>query len=158
MQIELAVTVNGHEKRLSVATNRTVADLLREDLNLTGCRVACDGEVCGSCTVLIDGQPAAACSTFAFEVDGTSIETIEGLAENDVLHAIQQAFLETNAFQCGFCTSGFVMSVKALLTIDPAPTDDTIRQWLKSNICRCTGYQTILDATRLAARRIGIPA
>jgi carbon-monoxide dehydrogenase small subunit len=158
MQIELAVTVNGQEKRLSVATNRTVADLLREDLNLTGCRVACDGEVCGSCTVLIDGLPAAACSTFAFEADGSSIETIEGLAENDVLHAIQQAFLETNAFQCGFCTSGFVMSVKALLTIDPAPTDDTIRHWLKSNICRCTGYQTILDATRLAARRIGIPA
>ena len=158
MQIELAVTINGQQKRVSVATNRTVADLLREDLNLTGCRVACDGEVCGSCTVLIDGSPMAACSTFAFEADGTSIETIEGLAENDVLHAIQQAFLETNAFQCGFCTSGFVMSVKALLAVDPAPSDDAIRQWLKSNICRCTGYQTILDATRLAARRIGLPA
>jgi carbon-monoxide dehydrogenase small subunit len=158
MQIELAVTINGQERRLSVATNRTAADLLREDLNLTGCRVACDGEVCGACTILIDGQPAAACSTFAFELDGSSVETIEGLPEKDTLHAIQQAFLDTNAFQCGFCTAGFVMSVKALLAVHPAPTDDAIRQWLKSNICRCTGYQTILDATRLAARRIGVPA
>jgi carbon-monoxide dehydrogenase small subunit len=158
VQIELAVTINGQQKRLSVATNRTVADLLREDLNLTGCRVACDGEVCGACTILIDGQPAAACSTFAFELDGSSVETIEGLPENDTLHTIQQAFLETNAFQCGFCTAGFVMSVKALLAVYPAPTDDAIRQWLNSNICRCTGYQTILDATRLAARRIGVPA
>ncbi|WP_027519128.1 (2Fe-2S)-binding protein [Bradyrhizobium sp. WSM1417] len=158
MQLELSFTINGQEKRLNVAANRTVADLLREDLNLTGCRVACDAEVCGSCTVLIDGRPAAACSTFAFEADGAFIETIEGLAENDVLHAIQQAFLETNAFQCGFCTSGFVMSVKALLKVDPSPTDDAIKEWLKSNICRCTGYQPILQATRLAAKRIGVPA
>jgi carbon-monoxide dehydrogenase small subunit len=155
MQIDLTVNVNGQEKMLSVATSRTVADVLREDLNLTGCRVACDGEVCGSCTILIDGLPAAACSTFAFQVDGSRIETIEGLSAGGDLHVIQQAFLEANAFQCGFCTSGFIMSVKALLAVDPAPTDDTIREWLKSNICRCTGYQTILEATRRAAKRIG---
>jgi aerobic carbon-monoxide dehydrogenase small subunit len=155
MQIDLTVNVNGQEKMLSVATSRTVADVLREDLNLTGCRVACDGEVCGSCTILIDGLPAAACSTFAFQVDGSRIETIEGLSAGGDLHVIQQAFLEANAFQCGFCTSGFIMSVKALLAVDPAPTDDTIREWLKSNICRCTGYQTILEATRRAANRIG---
>src|ERR1700737_1775105 len=117
MQIELAVTVNGQQKRLSVATSRTVADVLREDLNLTGCRVACDGEVCGSCTILIDGLPAAAFSTFAFKVDGSRIETIEGLSAGGDLHVIQQAFLEANAFQCGFCTSGFIMSVKALLAV-----------------------------------------
>jgi carbon-monoxide dehydrogenase small subunit len=158
MQIDLTVNVNGQEKVLSVATSRTVADVLREDLNLTGCRVACDGEVCGSCTVLIDGLPAAACSTFAFQVDGSRIETIEGLSAGGDLHVIQQAFLEANAFQCGFCTSGFIMSVKALLAVDPAPTDDTIREWLKSNICRCTGYQTILEATRRAAKRMGVSA
>jgi aerobic carbon-monoxide dehydrogenase small subunit len=155
MQIDLTVNINGQERLLSVATSRTVADVLREDLNLTGCRVACDGEVCGSCTVLIDGLPAAACSTFAFQVDGSRIETIEGLSAGGDLHVIQQAFLEANAFQCGFCTSGFIMSVKALLAVDPAPTDDAIREWLKSNICRCTGYQTILEATRRAAKRIG---
>jgi carbon-monoxide dehydrogenase small subunit len=158
MQIDLTLNVNGQEKMLSVATSRTVADVLREDLNLTGCRVACDGEVCGSCTVLIDGLPAAACSTFAFQVDGSRIETIEGLSAGGDLHVIQQAFLEANAFQCGFCTSGFIMSVKALLAVDPAPTDDTIREWLKSNICRCTGYQTILEATRRAAKRMGVSA
>jgi carbon-monoxide dehydrogenase small subunit len=158
MQIDLTLNVNGQEKLLSVATSRTVADVLREDLNLTGCRVACDSEVCGSCTVLIDGLPAAACSTFAFQVDGSRIETIEGLSAGGDLHAIQQAFLEANAFQCGFCTSGFIMSVKALLAVDPAPTDDTIREWLKSNICRCTGYQTILEATRRAAKRMGVSA
>jgi len=155
MQIDLTININGQERLLSVATSRTVADVLREDLNLTGCRVACDGEVCGSCTVLIDGLPAAACSTFAFQVDGSRIETIEGLSVGGDLHVIQQAFLEANAFQCGFCTAGFIMSVKALLAVDPAPTDDTIREWLKSNICRCTGYQTILEATRRAAKRIG---
>jgi carbon-monoxide dehydrogenase small subunit len=158
MQIDLTVNINGQERLLSVATSRTVADVLREDLNLTGCRVACDGEVCGSCTVLIDGLPAAACSTFAFQVDGSRIETIEGLSAGDDLHVIQQAFLEANAFQCGFCTAGFIMSVKALLAVDPAPTDDTIREWLKSNICRCTGYQTILEATRRAAKRMGVSA
>jgi aerobic carbon-monoxide dehydrogenase small subunit len=157
MKVELSVEVNGRRHSLSVATNRTLAEMLREDLNLTGCRVACDGEVCGSCTVIIDGQPAAACSTFAFQINGSQIETIEGLSHDGNLHPIQQAFLEANAFQCGFCTAGLVMSVKALLAFNPAPDDQTILDWLKSNVCRCTGYQSILAATQLAAKRIANP-
>jgi carbon-monoxide dehydrogenase small subunit len=154
MQIELNIDVNGRGHSLSVPTNKTLAELLREDFNLTGCRIACDGEVCGSCTVLVDGQPTAACSTFAFQVDGSKIETIEAVSNGRNLHPVQQAFLETNAFQCGFCTAGFVMSVKALLAICPEPDDQTILGWLKSNVCRCTGYRTILAATRLAAQRM----
>jgi carbon-monoxide dehydrogenase small subunit len=154
MKIDLAFQVNGRHRSISAATNRTLAELLREDLNLPGCRVACDGEVCGSCTVIVDGQPTAACSTFAFEVDGSQIETIEGLSSDGSLHPIQQAFLEANAFQCGFCTAGLVMSVKALLAVHPQPDDQTMLDWLKSNVCRCTGYQTILAATRLAAKRM----
>lgn len=154
MRIDLAFSVNGEDKQLSVATNTTVAELLRDALNLTGCRVACDAEVCGCCTVLIDGLPKAACATFAFEIEGSRIETIEAWPDCDVLQTIQQAFLEADAFQCGFCTPGFVLSVKALLTVDAAPSDETIRQWLQSNICRCTGYQPIIAATRSAASRI----
>lgn len=154
MKIDLAFQVNGRHHSIRAATNRTLAELLREDLNLPGCRVACDGEVCGSCTVIVNGQPTAACSTFAFEVDGSEIETIEGLSADGSLHPVQQAFLEANAFQCGFCTAGLVMSVKALLAVHPQPDDQMTLDWLKSNVCRCTGYQTILAATRLAAKRM----
>ncbi len=152
--MDISFKVNGKSEQLTVGTSETVAELLRETLHLTGCRIACDGEVCGSCTVLIEGKPAAACSTFAFQLDGRSVETIEGLSSNGHLHKIQQAFLETNAFQCGFCTAGFVLSVKALLDSDPQPSDQKIAEWLKANVCRCTGYRSILAATRLAATRM----
>jgi carbon-monoxide dehydrogenase small subunit len=149
--VEMTFCVNGREVSAHVPTSMTLADFLRNDLHLTGCRVSCDGGVCGSCTVLINGSPVAACSTFAFEIDSLSIETIEGLAAPDgSLHPIQQAFLQANAFQCGFCTSGFILSVKALLEMHPSPDEGTIREWLKANICRCTGYKSIIDATRLA--------
>jgi aerobic carbon-monoxide dehydrogenase small subunit len=154
MKVDVNCTVNGRPHSAAVLTNRTLAELLRDDLNLQGCRIACDAEVCGACTVLVDGKPVAACSTFAFEVDGAHVETIEGLSHGGCLHSIQEAFLEANAFQCGFCTSGIVMSVKALLATHPAPDDAIILEWLRSNVCRCTGYKTILAATRLAADRL----
>jgi aerobic carbon-monoxide dehydrogenase small subunit len=154
MQAVVNLKVNGQPSSFSVPTNKTLAELLSDDLHLSGCRVACDADVCGSCTVLIDGRPSAACSTFAFQVDGSHVETIEGLSDGRHLHPIQQAFLEANAFQCGFCTAGFVMSVKALLAAHPEPEDDTILEWLRSNVCRCTGYKTILAAARLAAERM----
>jgi carbon-monoxide dehydrogenase small subunit len=103
---------------------------------------------------LIDGKPSAACSTFAFQLDERSVETIEGLSGKGTLHAIQQAFLEANAFQCGFCTAGFVLLVKALLDSDSQPSDQKIGEWLKANVCRCTGYRSILAATQLAAARM----
>lgn len=155
MKLDLNLSINGKPHSLAVATNTTLAEFLREDLHLTGCRVACDGEICGACTVLIDGRPVAACSTFAFQADGSLIETIEGLSNGGGdLHPIQQSFMELNAFQCGFCTAGFVMSVKALLASDPCPDDQTILEWLRSNVCRCTGYKSILAAARLAADRM----
>jgi carbon-monoxide dehydrogenase small subunit len=150
--VDVTFCVNGREMSADVPTNKTLADFLRDDLYLTGCRIACDGGVCGACTVLVDGSPATACSTFAFEIDKSSVETIEGLAGPDgSLHTIQQAFLKSDAFQCGFCTSGFILSVKALLEMHPSPDERTIREWLKANICRCTGYKSIIDATRLAS-------
>jgi aerobic carbon-monoxide dehydrogenase small subunit len=158
MRVVVNVEVNGRRCSLSVPPHKTLAELLRDDLNLSGCRVACDGDVCGSCTVLVNGQPSAACSTFAFQVDGSRIETIEGLSDGRALHPIQQAFLETNAFQCGYCTAGFIMSVKALLATHPDPSDHTILEWLRPNVCRCTGYKTILAATRLVAQRMRPPA
>jgi len=155
MKDDLSCVVNGRARSVAVPINRTLAEFLRDDLNLNGCRVACDGAVCGSCTVLLDGKPVASCSTFAFEAEGAKIETIESLSEGPTkLHPIQQAFLETNAFQCGFCTAGLVMSVKALLAAHPSPDDKTISEWLRSSVCRCTGYKTILEATRLAAARL----
>ena len=113
--IDITVTVNRRTYRLNVAPNRVVADLLREDLQLTGCKIGCDQAVCGACTVLVDGLPMTACTTFAFELDGTAVTTIEGLSKEGRLHSVQRAFLEHSAFQCGFCTPGMILSVKALL-------------------------------------------
>jgi aerobic-type carbon monoxide dehydrogenase small subunit (CoxS/CutS family) len=150
--VDIAVTVNRRTYRLNVPANRIVADLLREDLLLTGCKIGCDQAVCGACTVLVDGLPATACTTFAFELDGTTVTTIEGLGEGSALHPIQRAFLEHGGFQCGFCTPGMILSVKALLDHRRDPDEAMIRQWLGANICRCTGYQMIVEAVRAAAQ------
>ena len=149
--VEIALDVNGVSHVLSVLPNLVVADLLREELALTGCKIGCDQSVCGGCTVLVDGMPVAACATFAFELDGKSVTTIEGLSP-DGLHPVQRAFLALSAFQCGFCTPGMILSVVALLKRHPDPDEMTIREWLNANICRCTGYQTIVDAVLLATR------
>lgn len=153
-RVDIAITVNRRLYRLSVPPNRVVADLLREDLLLTGCKIGCDQAVCGACTVLVDGLPVTACTTFAFELDGTAVTTIEGLSEEGMLHPIQRTFLEHSAFQCGFCTPGMILSVKALLEHYSDPDETTIRQWLDANICRCTGYQMIIEAVRAAAKAV----
>lgn len=152
--IDITVTINRRTYRLNVPPNRIFADLLREDLLLTGCKIGCDQAVCGACTVLVDGLPVTACTTFAFELDGTVVTTIEGLSEEGMLHPIQRTFLEHSAFQCGFCTPGMILSVKALLEHYSDPDETTIRQWLDANICRCTGYQMIIEAVRAAAKAV----
>lgn len=150
-EIEISLTVNGQDHRLAVPPNAVLADLLRERLALTGCKVGCDEGVCGACTVLVDGEPRAACATFAFTADGCSITTVEGLAIAGTPDRVQAAFLATGAFQCGFCTAGMILSVVALLARERDPDDETIRDWLGGNVCRCTGYRQIADAIRHAA-------
>jgi carbon-monoxide dehydrogenase small subunit len=147
-------TVNGTSRLVTVADEQTLADMLRDQLGLTGCKVGCDQGVCGACTVLVDGVPVAACSCFAFMAEGAAIETIEGLAPRNRLNPVQQAFLETGAVQCGFCTAGLILSVHALLRRVPDPDDATIGHWLEAHVCRCTGYAAIVDAVRLAAARM----
>lgn len=147
-------TINGVPRQLMVADEQTLAEMLREQLGLTGCKVGCDQAVCGACTVLVDGVPITACACFAVMVEGTSVETIEGLSPRGQLDPVQQAFAETGAVQCGFCTAGMIMSVHALLRRDPNPNDATISHWLEAHVCRCTGYTAILDAVRIAARRL----
>jgi carbon-monoxide dehydrogenase small subunit len=151
--IPVTVTINGARRQLTVPPNQVVADLLRDDLQLTGCKIGCDQAVCGACTVLVDGLPTAACTTFAFELDGKTVTTIEGLG-TAADHPVQRAFLAHTAFQCGFCTPGMILSVTALLARHPDPDEATIRQWLNANVCRCTGYQMIVEAVQAAARRV----
>ncbi|MCC6008124.1 MAG: (2Fe-2S)-binding protein [Rhodobacteraceae bacterium] len=134
-----------------VPTSRVLSDLLREDLALKGTNVACGRTVCGACTVLIDGVPRAACSTFAFEIEGAEVLTVEGLEGPDGLDPVQQAFARLSAFQCGFCTPGMILLVRALLDEVPDPDTETIRAHISSNICRCTGYGLILEAVKLAS-------
>ena len=150
--VDIAVTINGRDHRLTVPPRRVLADMLREDLHLDGCKIGCDQAVCGACTVLVDDMPITACATFAFEIDGKAVTTIEGLSQGGDLDPVQRAFLEHGAFQCGFCTPGMILSVKALLARHHELDDALIRQWLNANICRCTGYQMIVEAVRAAAR------
>ncbi|CAN5473560.1 (2Fe-2S)-binding protein [soil metagenome] len=142
--------INGRKTAMLAPANRTLADMLREDLHLKGCKVGCDQSVCGACTVLVDGEPLSACSTMAFEVDGTSVVTIEGVRDGDMLSLVQRAFLETSGFQCGYCTPGMVMLATGLLQVNPEPDDAEIRSWMGANICRCTGYGAIVDAVKRA--------
>lgn len=146
----ISLTVNGMVRECEVAPSTVLADVLRETLGLQGCKIACDQSVCGACTVLVDGHPVAACSSFAFASDGCAITTVEGLQQNGVMHAVQTSFLENSAFQCGFCTSGMILSIVALLRTHPEPDEDTIRDWLGGNVCRCTGYRAIVEAVRRA--------
>ena len=134
-----------------VADSQTLADMLRDQLGLTGCKIGCDQAVCGACTVLVDGVPVAACSSFAFMAEGREILTIEGLSPRSAFAVVQQAFLEEGAVQCGFCTAGLVLSVHALLQLHPDPDDAVIADWLGAHVCRCTGYSAILAAVRRAA-------
>ena len=152
--LEISFTLNGESVTSEIPTSLTLIDLLREQCGLRGHNISCDRAVCGACTVLIDGRPAAACSTFGFEVDGTEIRTIEGLESADgELDPVQAAFADLSAFQCGYCTPGMIMLTRALLDRDPDPDNATITRWISSNICRCTGYQLIVEAVKDAAKR-----
>jgi aerobic carbon-monoxide dehydrogenase small subunit len=149
-EVAVRVEVNGVQRSATVEVRRTLADFLRENLGLTGTHVGCEHGVCGACTVLLDGVPVRACLTFAAQVNGASITTVEGLATDGRLHPLQTAFKAHHALQCGFCTPGFLMSAVALLKDNPAPTEDEVRRALSGNTCRCTGYQFIVDAVRAA--------
>jgi aerobic-type carbon monoxide dehydrogenase small subunit (CoxS/CutS family) len=148
----VTITVNGTRHEVAVEARRTLADVLRHDLGYTGTHLGCEHGICGACTVLVDGQPTRACLMFGVQADDAQVETVEGLAgEGGALNPLQDAFSEHHALQCGFCTPGFLMVATALLRENPDPTDDEIRDAMASNICRCTGYQSILEAVRAAA-------
>jgi carbon-monoxide dehydrogenase small subunit len=147
----ISVTVNGERREVAVEARRTLSDVLRHDLGYTGTHVGCEHGICGACTVLVDGAPTRACLVFGVQADDCEIETVEGLADGDELNPLQEAFSEHHGLQCGFCTPGFLMLATALLRENPSPTDEEIRDAMASNLCRCTGYQGILEAVRAAA-------
>jgi carbon-monoxide dehydrogenase small subunit len=136
-----------------VEPRRTLADFLRDDLGLTGTHLGCEHGVCGSCTVLVEGVSVRSCLMFAVQMDGAEVMTIEGVADDDGLHPLQQAFRETLSFQCGYCTPGFVMTALEFLREHPSPSDEEIRDAISGNICRCTGYESIVRGIALAAER-----
>jgi carbon-monoxide dehydrogenase small subunit len=151
-ELPVTVTINGVARHGRAEPRTSLADWLREDCGLTGTHLGCEHGVCGACSVLLDGIAVRACLVFAVQVDGHEVTTIEGLAAPDgTLHPVQEAFRACHGLQCGFCTPGFVISVAALLEHNPSPTDDEIREGLSGNICRCTGYQGIFAAVKMAA-------
>ncbi|MCD6128887.1 (2Fe-2S)-binding protein [Candidatus Bipolaricaulota bacterium] len=143
--------LNGRKVELDVPPGRRLLDLLREDLGLTGTKEGCGEGECGACAVIVDGKLRLSCLTTAIQVDGKEVLTVEGLARDGKLHPIQEALVETAGLQCGFCTPGFVMAAYALLLENPRPTREEVRAWLSGNLCRCTGYEKIVDAVLLAA-------
>ena len=152
MEKRLQCHVNGESVRLSVRGNETLLELLRERLGLTGTKSGCEHGDCGACTVLMDGRPVNSCLVLAAEADGREITTIEGIAGDHELHPLQQAFVEHNAIQCGFCTPGMILTAVALLNENPAPSEAEIRHYLQGNLCRCTGYGKIVEAIQAAAQ------
>lgn len=150
----ISLIVNGEEYDVMATPNRTLLEVLRNELNLTGTKEGCGEGACGMCTVLLDGQPVRSCLTLAVEAQGKAITTIEGLAEGGKLHPIQQAFVEHGAIQCGFCTPGMILVTKALLDENPHPTEKEAREAISGNVCRCTGYAKIIEAMLAAAEMI----
>jgi len=152
---EINLTVNNRPYRLSVLPWRTLLEVIRENLGLTGTKEGCGLGECGACTVLIDGRAVNSCLVLAAEADGKEITTIEGLADGDKLHPLQQAFVDHGGLQCGFCTPGMILSAKALLDENPTPTEEEIKQGIAGNLCRCTGYAKIIESIKAAAENMG---
>jgi aerobic carbon-monoxide dehydrogenase small subunit len=150
-RIALSLTINGRDYPIRVEPRRTLADAIREDCGQTGTHVGCEHGVCGACTVIVDGEPVRSCLMFAVQAAGRSIRTVEGLAQGDVLHPLQRAFMAHHGLQCGFCTPGFLMLVVSVLEREPDIEVDALVDILSSNLCRCTGYQNIIKAVRAAA-------
>ena len=145
------LTVNREPREATVPARRTLVDLLRYDLGLTGTKEGCSVGVCGACTVLVNGKLASSCLLLALQADGAEVTTIEGLARDDRLQPIQRAFIDHGGFQCGFCTPGQIMSAKALLDRNPSPSEADIREWMMGNLCRCTGYYQIVESIQAAS-------
>ena len=151
---ELNLTVNGKPYQLSVLPWRTLLEVIREDLGLTGTKEGCGLGECGACTVLMDGRAVNSCLVLASEADGKQITTIEGLTQGDKLHPIQQAFVDHGGLQCGFCTPGMIMAAKALLDKNPTPTEEEVKRGIAGNLCRCTGYAKIIESIKAAAKNM----
>jgi aerobic-type carbon monoxide dehydrogenase small subunit (CoxS/CutS family) len=149
-----SLTLNGEPVEVSFAPYKTLLELLREDLNLTGTKHGCELGECGACAVLVDGEPRLSCLMLALECEGKSIETVEGLANGPALHPLQSAFADLGAAQCGYCTPGILMTAKALLEHEPNPSRERIKEAISGNLCRCTGYQQIFEAIEEAARKM----
>lgn len=148
----VSCTVNGAKQEMHVRPEEMLIDVLRDRLLLTGTKLSCDLGACGACSVLMDGKPVSSCGTFAWQADGADIRTVEGLADPDgTLDPVQQAFIDNSAFQCGFCTPGMIVLARGLLDHDPTPNRSAIRAWMGANICRCTGYEMIIEAVEKAA-------
>jgi len=147
----VSITVNGTAYERDVEPRRLLVDFVREDVGLTGTNVGCDTSQCGACTVHLDGRAVKSCTVLAVQADGGNVTTIEGLASNGALHAVQEAFREKHGLQCGYCTPGMIMTAVDLLEANPAPSDEEIRQALEGNLCRCTGYENIVRAVHEAA-------
>ena len=154
--VPIEVTVNGVRRQAEVEPRRLLVDFLREDLNLVGTHIGCEHGVCGTCTVLMNGESVRACITFAVQADGAEITTVESLASGASLHPLQEAFWEKQGLQCGYCTPGMLMRSLELLTENPQPSADEVREGIASNLCRCTGYQFIIEAVLDAADRMRV--
>jgi xanthine dehydrogenase YagT iron-sulfur-binding subunit len=152
-RLELRLKVNGKETTASIEPRVSLLDLLRERLALTGTKKGCNEGACGACTVLLDGRMISSCIALAVFADGREVTTVEGLADDERLHPVQQAFMDAGGFQCGICTPGQVVAAKALLDTNPTPSEAEIKEWMLGNLCRCTGYYKIVESIRAAAQR-----
>ena len=152
--IPVSFTLNGRLQEIDVEPHELLLDVVRDRLGLTGAKRSCDVQVCGACTLLVDGRPVSACTTLAFEVRGRSVMTIEGMADDGKLHPLQQAFIEHGGFQCGFCTPGMLLAAKALLDEIPNPSEEQLKHFMHGNLCRCTGYKKIIESIMAAAKQM----
>ena len=153
--IPMELTVNGRAVSLEIPPQMTLLDLLRDRLSLKGVKRSCDLQVCGACTILVDGHAVSSCTYLAYEARGADVLTIEGLADGNTLHPMQQAFIDNGAFQCGFCTPGMILAAKSLLDETPRPSEEKVKEYMEGTICRCTGYRKILEAILDAAGKSG---